>query len=152
MFTLPHSAQACQANRSPIYEDLLVRIKPIRKTRPNEVNRPVSFLSVQDMVTELIISLGIQSARFDPWQTIQLRETLHASGRGDVDEISFSNPDQYKRARLAETLLYGGLLSFLPDETRDREWRRLQLINGATPTPRSVASSGGVSLSPGAKS
>ena len=40
--------------------------------------------------------------------------------------IPFSAPEQFKRARLVKRLLYSNLLTLLPNEKRDSEWRRLQ--------------------------
>lgn len=113
-----------------IYEDLIVRIKPVKAQRVGEVNRVVSFLAVQDVCLDLMNGLQVYSARFDTWQTVQLREMMNRIACGDVDEISMSNTEQYRRARLAKMLLYENLLVLLPNPERDIEWRRLQLVNG----------------------
>lgn len=111
-----------------IYEDLLIEIQPTRATRPGEVNRPIYMPGVQTLCQDIITGFGVTSARFDPWQTAQLTDGLKQTTGGDIDEISFSNPEQYRRAKLVKTLLYNGLLTLLPNVRRDRQWRRLQLV------------------------
>lgn len=117
-------------NVGHIYEDLLVQIKPVRKGNASQVNRSVFFPAVQTLCRDLIEKLPIAVARFDPYQTAEITMGLRESTGGDIDEISFSNPEQYKRGKLAKMMLYAGLLHFLPNERRDREWKRLQRVNG----------------------
>ena len=113
-----------------IVEDLIIRIKPVRAQRPGEVNRIVSLVGVQQLCKDLMQGLGIRAARFDPWNTAQLGEELIRGNYGDVQEIKFGNPEQYRRARLVKALLYAGLIVLLPNDARDIEWRRLMLLNG----------------------
>ena len=111
-----------------ITEDLLIQIKPIKATRPGEVNRLVNLPSTQELCRRLIEGLGIQKARFDPWQTNQLTQGLFESTGRDVGEISFGGPEQYRRARLVKAMLYAGNITLLPNTLRDREWKQLQRI------------------------
>jgi len=114
-----------------VYEDLLVQIRPVRAVRPGEVNRPVYFPGVRTLCQGLIEGLGIRKARFDPWNTAEITQGLiEATGR-DVDQISFSGPDQYRRARLVKAMLYASRITLLPDAARDTEWKRLQRVGGS---------------------
>ena len=117
-------------NVGHVYEDLLVQIKPVRKGNNSAVNRSVYFPAVQTLCRELIEKLPVAVSRFDPHQTADMTMGLRESTGGDIEEISFSNPEQYKRAKLAKKMLYAGLLHFLPNPIRDREWKRLVRING----------------------
>lgn len=113
-----------------VYEDLLVQIKPFRASRPGEVNRPVYFPGIQTLCQELIQRLNVRQTRLDPWNTAQITQNLIESTGGDIDKISFSAPDQYRRARLVKAMLYAGKITLLPNEARDREWKRLQRVGG----------------------
>lgn len=113
-------------NVKHLYEDLIVQIRPKRAVNMGDVNKLVHFPGVQQVCKELIQGLGIQAARFDPWQTYEVTQGLLQSTGIDVGEILYSRPEQYKRARWAKKMLYGGLIHFLPCEERDREWRQLQ--------------------------
>jgi hypothetical protein len=117
-------------NVGHLYEDLLIQVKPVRKGLTNNHNRSVFFPAIRAIVSELIVGLPVQASRFDPWQTAEMTMALREDPGGDVEEISFSQPEQFKRAKLAKAMLYAGLLHFLPNERRDREWKRLQRING----------------------
>lgn len=125
-----HDSLGRAYNVGHIHEDLLVQIKPVRKGNVSQVNRSVFFPAVQTMCRELIEKLPVAVARFDPYQTAEITMGLRESTGGDIDEISFSSSEQYKRAKLAKMMLYAGLLHFLPYEGRDREWKRLQRANG----------------------
>jgi hypothetical protein len=114
-----------------VYEDLLVRIKPVRKVRSHDVERPVYFPGVQDLCYELMVGLGIAVARFDPWQTATITQGLMSRTGGDVAEISFSQPEQYKRGRLVKYMLYADLITLLPSPIRDKEYAQLQSKNGS---------------------
>jgi hypothetical protein len=115
-----------------VYEDLLVQIKPFRASRPGEVNRPVYFPGIQSLCQELIQKLNVRQTRLDPWNTAQITQNLIESTGGDIDKISFSAPDQYRRARLVKAMLYADKITLLPNEARDREWKRLQRVSGNT--------------------
>ncbi|MEP6754443.1 MAG: Hint domain-containing protein, partial [Chthonomonadales bacterium] len=116
------------------HEDLLIEIKPQRRKRFNEINRTVHLPSVQTLCEDLHRQLGITQSRFDPHQAVQVSQYL--SGQGfDCGTISFSNPEQFRRAKLAKTLLNNGLISFSPNEKRDREWRRLQRAKNSVDHP-----------------
>lgn len=125
-----HDAEGRAYNVGHIYEDLLVQVKPVRKGNHSSVNRSVYFPAIQTLCRELIEKLPIAQARFDPYQTAEITQGLREATGGDIDEISFSSPEQYKRAKLAKMMLYAGLLHFLPNAVRDREWKRLQRVNG----------------------
>jgi hypothetical protein len=107
-----------------VVEEGLLEFRPERATRPGQVNRPVNFASVQNVCRDIIRGCGVVQARFDPWNTAQMVQGLQ--GTCDVDVIPFSQPEQYRRARLVKAMLYAGLISLLPNEKRDREWKRLQ--------------------------
>lgn len=120
-----------------VYEDLVVEFRPRRAQRPGERDQPVDFLAVQAVAEALIQHLGIRKARFDPWSTPQLQQHLVQATGADVGEISFSNPEQYRRARMAKLLVYQRRLSLLDgaacglatvngEVVRDREWRQIQ--------------------------
>ena len=113
-----------------VYEDLLVRVKPIRATRPGEVNRPVFFPAIRTLCQGLIEGLGIRQARFDKWNTAEITQGLLQATGADVAEISFAMPEQYRRARLVKSMLYAAKVTLLPDAGRDKEWKRLQRQNG----------------------
>jgi hypothetical protein len=123
-----------------VYEDLLIQIKPTKATRPGEKNRPVYFPGVQTLCQALMEQLPVQQARFDPWNTAQITQSLiEATGR-DIDKISFSAPDQYRRARLVKAMLYAGKITLLPNTARDKEWKQLQRVGSGKvnhPTPGS---------------
>jgi hypothetical protein len=118
-----------------IYEDLLIEFAPEYSTRKGQKNRPVDFLSVTQVSVEIVRALRIQRARFDPWNCASIIGTIQAQTGCDAQEISFSNPEQYRRAKLVKKLLYDNLLTLLPNEKRDREWRRLQDLNGKVDHP-----------------
>ena len=64
-----------------VAEDLLVEFKPRKAMRPGERNRTVDFLSVQEVCRQLIVTLPITQARFDPWNTAQMVQGLQATGQ-----------------------------------------------------------------------
>jgi hypothetical protein len=117
-------------NIGHIYEDLLIQVVPQRKQRFGEVDAPVHFPSMQTLCRELIGALSITTTRFDPWQTIEMTQGLLSNPGGDIGEISYSNPEQYKRAKLAKAVLHAGLWHSLPNKARDTEWKELQRMNG----------------------
>ena len=125
-----HAADGTALDLSVVTEDLLVRIVPLRANREGQVNRTVYFPGMLDLCKDLINGLGIYSGRFDPWQTTYITQSLKSVGTGDFDEIKFGRLDQYRRASLVKMMLYNGMLVLLPNEHRDREWRRLQRLGG----------------------
>lgn len=106
-----------------VYEEALIEFRPERATRPGQVSRPVNFASVQNVCRDIIRQMGVVQARFDPWNTAQMVQGLQ--NECDVDSIPFSQPEQYRRARLVKSMLYADLVSLLPNEKRDKEWRQL---------------------------
>jgi hypothetical protein len=107
-----------------VIEEGLLEFRPERASRVGQVNRPVNFASVQNVCRDIIQSCAVVQARFDPWNTAQMVQGLQ--GVCDVDVIQFSQPEQYRRARVVKAMLYAGLISLLPNEKRDKEWKRLQ--------------------------
>lgn len=115
-----------------IVEDLLIEVRPTRAIRQGEKDRTVDYLSVQEACRVLLTELPITSARFDPWNSTSIIQALRRDTGMDVDEIPFSSPEQYKRARLVKTLLYHNALALLPGavdpyQKRLNEWKKLQL-------------------------
>ena len=119
-----------------VYEDLIleVRPEPAGVDGHGSVGKTVCFVTMENLLSELILGLGgatvVRKVRCDPWQTVQLRQGVMSTTGADVDEISFANSEQYKRATLNKALLYNLLLAFLPHDGRDTEWRRLEDLNG----------------------
>lgn len=109
-----------------VYEDLLIEFEPERRTATNSVAKVVDFPGVQEVCRELITKLGIAQARFDPWNAASIVQGLLSATGSDVDEISFSQPEQYRRARLVKAMLYSNMITLLPNDKRDREWKHLQ--------------------------
>lgn len=111
-----------------VYEDLIVRVKPFHATRQGEDNRVVYLPGIQQLVIDLVKTLGIRSAYFDPHAAQQLVQTLQSGSECDAGEISFSNTEQLRRGRLVKAMLYAGKIDLMPNLARDREWKRLQLV------------------------
>jgi hypothetical protein len=114
-----------------VFEDLIVRVVPQRAMRPGETNHLVHFPSVNALCERLITELGVVQARFDPHMTQQMRQALLDSTGADVDGIPFSNPEQYRRARLVKAMTCAHKVHLLPNAARDKEWKKLQRV-GAT--------------------
>ena len=109
-----------------IYEDFLIDVKPKRAERREEVDIVVDLVAMEELILGLMMALRPVKTRLDPWQTAQMTQGLANKTGMDISEILFSNPLQYKRARLFKALLYANMLSFLPNERAERETRRLQ--------------------------
>jgi hypothetical protein len=118
-------------NMPHIYEDLIVRILPTRAKQKGQSDRPVDMVGAGELVERLVRELGIVKARLDPHQTQSLSQSVLRNTGADIGEISFSNPEQYRRGRLVKALLYASKLSLLPNDVRDKEWRQLQLVNAS---------------------
>ena len=112
-------------NLPHVYEDLLVEIKPFKATRVSEKNKPVDYLAVQKLCEDLIVGLRIGSSRFDPWNSASIVQGLQSSTGTDVQTISYTQPEQYKRARLVKSMLHANMITLIPNDKRDREWRQL---------------------------
>jgi hypothetical protein len=108
-----------------VYEDLLIEFEPHRRT-PTSAAKPVDFPGVQEICRELIVHLNITQARFDPWNAASIVQGLQSSTGRDVEEISFAQPEQYRRARLVKAMLYSNMITLLPNAKRDKEWKQLQ--------------------------
>lgn len=120
-----------------IREDLLLLWHPHRAMYPEDKNRPVDFLSVQAVCRELIQRLHIVQARFDPWNSASMVHSLQSETGADVREISFSQSEQLKRARLVKALLYSGLITLLPGyPQRVRQWKQLQRLGNRIDHPQ----------------
>lgn len=109
-----------------IYEDFLIDVKPRRGMRSGEADILVDLVAMEELILGLMTALRPVKTRLDPWQTAQMTQGLANKTGMDIAEILFSNPLQYKRARLFKALLYANMLSFLPNERAERETRRLQ--------------------------
>lgn len=111
-------------------EELLIRVQP-QHGRGEHADRSIDFGSIEQAVLALARALPLTQIRCDPWQQTSLIQTMMADG-WDAAKISFSNPEQLARAKLCKSMLYNGLIGFLPDnEWRLREWRRLQRVGRA---------------------
>ena len=119
-------------NLPTVYEDLIVQVKPSRATRPGEVTRPVYFPGIYELCLGLVENLPVRMARFDKWNTADITQRLVSATGRDIAEISFAGPEQYRRARLIKSMLYANQIVLLPNKERDREWRRLQRVNGGS--------------------
>ena len=122
-------------------EELLLAFHPRPATRPGMSPRVVDLPGVRALCKDLITALRIEAVRFDPWNAAAMVQDLQRETCASVDTISFGGPDQLRRARLVKALLYSGRLRLLPDERRDREWRRLQLKGMRVDHPKGVGES-----------
>lgn len=108
----------------------LLRVMPKHRVHPGEENRPVYFPGMQRLCQDVMQQMNVVKARFDPHQTVQITQGLIETTGGDVGEISFSNPEQLRRARLYREMLYAGKVTLLPNAERDKDMKRLQLLRG----------------------
>lgn len=106
-------------------EELCLAVDPVKALRAGEKTATIDFIAMEEVLATLIPALPVKVTRLDPWQTTSLTQSLRDRTRADVDTIPFSQPEQYKRARLAKVMLYNGLLDLLPSDRRDVQWRRL---------------------------
>ena len=113
-FTLPH-----------VYEDLIIEVKGQRPNRMARDYVEVGFPQLQELILGLMSGLSVVRARVDPWQLVQMVQTLQQAGY-DAEALPFSNTAQLLRARLAKIYLSNYLLTLRPNERRDKEWRQLQ--------------------------
>lgn len=125
----------------PVREEFLCRFSPKKAMRQGERNIPIDFASMSEICRQLILALDIQKTWIDPWQGASLIQDLRAETGRAVEAAPFSNTEQFKRARLVKSLLYGGALTLQPHPTRDREWRRLQRTGTRVDHPKDITSS-----------
>ena len=114
-FPLPH-----------VYEDLLIQIQPHRATRHNEADLVVDLPAMEALVLALLQTIQPVMLRCDKHELATMVQRLANETGMDVGEAPFSNPEQFRRARLFKAMLYAGLLSFIPHAVATREIRRLQ--------------------------
>ena len=108
-----------------IQEEFVFQIDPIRPTGPGKKGIIVDFPGVFTFIEKAALILRPEQIRMDPWNHAQMLQGLKRSTHMDVDEMSFSNTDQFKRARLVKTLAYTGIISLLKQPRRDLQWTRL---------------------------
>jgi hypothetical protein len=108
------------------YEDLLLELRPKQSSRQGGPVDEVYFEGVQEICLQVIRGLQVFQMRTDPWQTIQMVQSLRVSTGIDVQPMSFAMPEQFRRAQLFRVMLNSHLLTFRPNTTRDREVCRLQ--------------------------
>lgn len=117
------------------YEDLLIEVKPEVDPRPGYPTKKVYFPGMEAIVQTLHDELGIIQIRTDPWQTIQMIQSVRSTG-ADIDLISMGTKDQLQRALLYKICLNHHLLSLRPNETRDKEVRQLQRTGNKIDHPK----------------
>jgi len=108
-----------------VFEDLLIEIKPKHNAHAGGEARPVNFALTYDLIKQLVVALDVVKVRVDPWQLIQLVQTLQAETGVDADILKFGNTDQMLRARLYKTYMEQHMMSLRANATRDREVRRI---------------------------
>lgn len=106
-------------------EDFVLRVTPRKRSQEYPLGVLVDFPAMEQALVDIITGLGVAYVRLDPWQTVQMGQSLADRTRADVGKVSFSMPEQYLRAFLCKVLLNNGCLRFLPHEERDREWKQL---------------------------
>jgi len=110
---------------TPIREECLIHIQPVKTMGNNRYGRPVDLISVRALIAKLIQNFNPAGVMFDPWQSYSMIQDLRNECGGNITDISFSQMEQYKRARLVKSLLYGDCIRLLPNERRDKEWKNL---------------------------
>jgi len=106
-------------------EDFVLRVAPRKRCLEYPLGVLVDFPAMEQALVDIITGLGVAFVRLDPWQTVQMGQSLADRTRADVGKASFTMPEQYLRAFLCKVLLNNGCLKFLPHEDRDREWKQL---------------------------
>ena len=111
-----------------VYEDVLLDFQPHVPEKFKDKARPVHFLGMQNIMKDLIEGLGIQKAAIDQYQAVMIIQGLTAllGNKCHLVEGKMSNSEQYKRARLIKSMLYSDMITLLPNDKRDKEWRQLQ--------------------------
>jgi len=120
-------------------QELTIRVTPY-VSADGSPSRTVDMVGVYNAAQEIIVGLGISTAGFDPWQTMQMSQQLIGETGCDVQEMGMGNAEQYRRATLCKHTLYFDLLQFMDDAVEQREWKRLQDLNNHTKVdhPKSV--------------
>ena len=106
-------------------EDFVLRVTPRKRSSEYPLGVLIDFPAMEQALVDIVTGLGVSLVRMDPWQTVQMGQSLADRTRADVGKVSFSMPEQYLRAFLCKVLLNNGCLKFLPNEDRDREWKQL---------------------------
>jgi hypothetical protein len=106
-------------------EDFVLRVAPRKRSQEYPLGVLVDFPAMEQALVDIITGLGVSFVRLDPWQTVQMGQSLADRTRADVGKASFTMPEQFLRAFLCKVLLNNGCLRFLPHEDRDREWKQL---------------------------
>lgn len=106
-------------------EDFVLRVAPRKRSSEYPLGVLVDFPAMEQALVDIITGLGVSMVRLDPWQTVQMGQSLADRTRADVGKVSFSMPEQYLRAFLCKVLLNNGCLRFLRHEERDKEWKQL---------------------------
>lgn len=107
-------------------EDGLIVVKPLKKDRssyPQGVT--VNFPAMEEVLAQIMLHLKPRYTRMDPWQTVQMRQSLYDRTSLDVGGISFSMPEQVHRATLVKILLYNNCLRMLGGTVAQKEWETL---------------------------
>lgn len=112
-------------------EEALIEVQPRRKTQVGDWSAEVDFVFAQEALTKLATALDVRAIGADVHQMVTIIQRLRNNAGKRVKEMSFSNPEQVKRAKLCKVVLNRALASWLPNEKRDREWRRLQWQGGS---------------------
>lgn len=93
-----------------VVEDLLIEIVP------NEGQGwPVDFGCVRDITIMLGKTGQLDGAKFDRWQSTLLIQEIQNAGIA-CEAKNFSNPEQLGMYRNLKSLVYEGLIQFLPEE------------------------------------
>ena len=97
-----------------LYEVATMAWRPRLAMRGGEKNFPVDMTNYEEVAGTLIDKFNIRRAVFDPWQSMAMVQRLNGRGGCLVTELSYSQQEQFKRAKLFGALMYNDLMELLP--------------------------------------
>ena len=120
-----------------VREEAIIEVQPRRKDHnASSFNATVDFTAIENACETLINHFHIAYVGLDPYNSVQMLQSLRNKTGCDVQEVSQSNPEQMKRAKMIKTMLYRGLIEHGPNTARDTQWSQIKRVNNRIDHPK----------------